>query len=96
MPLSFTDDRAVLPDRVVTRAIDGATVLLNVDTGSSFMLDDVGTRAWAVLTSSPSIQDAYDTLLAEYRVDPGQLRRDLETLVDSLDAQGLLEVRRAS
>ena len=96
MPLSFADDRLVVPDRVVTRAIDGATVLLNIDTGCSFMLDDIGTRAWAVLTSSPSIQDAYDTLLAEYRVEPGQLRRDLEALVDTLDAQGLLEVRRAS
>ena len=67
---------------VVTRAIDGATVLFNVDTGRSFMLDDVGTRAWTVLTAASSVQEAYDTLLAEYRVEPEDLRRDLEALVN--------------
>lgn len=95
MPLSFTDDRLVVPDRVVTRAVDGTTVLLNLDSGSSFVLDDVGTRAWTVLTTSRSIQHAYETLLAEYTVEPGQLRQDLEELIDALDAQSLLEVRRA-
>jgi hypothetical protein len=95
MPLSSPHDRLVVPDCVVTRAIDGATVLLNVDTGHSFLLDDIGTRAWTVLTACSSIQDAYDTLLAEYHVEPEQLRRDLDALVDHLDAQGLLEIRHA-
>jgi hypothetical protein len=94
MPVSFTHDRLVIPDRVVTRAVSGATVLLNVDTGQSFMLDEVGTSAWAMLTSRPSIQDAYDALLAEYQVEPGQLRLDLAALIDNLETQGLLEVRR--
>lgn len=93
MPLSFSHDRLVIPDCVVARAVDGSTVLLNIDTGSSFLLDEIGTRAWAVLTSSPSLQLAFETLLKEYRVEPTQLRHDLEVLVDSLDAQGLVEVR---
>ena len=95
MPLSSPRDHLVVPDRVVTRAIDGATVLLNIETGQSFLLDDIGARAWTVLTASPSIQDAYDTLLAEYRVEPEQLSRDLDALVDELDVRGLLEIRRA-
>jgi hypothetical protein len=94
MPLSFTEDRLVVPDRVVTRTVQGATVLLNLATGSSFLLDGIGTRAWAALTSAPSIQDAYDSLLAEYQVEPEQLKGDLETLVASLESQGLLEVVR--
>jgi hypothetical protein len=93
-PLSFAHDRLVVSDRVVARAVSGATVLLNLDTGRSFMLDDVGARAWSVLMSSASIQDAYESLLTEYQVEPDQLRTDLTALIADLEAQGLLEIRR--
>ena len=93
-PLSFANDRLVVSDRVVARAVSGATVLLNLDTGRSFMLDDVGARAWSVLMSSASIQDAYESLLTEYEVEPDQLRTDLIALIADLEAQGLLEIRR--
>lgn len=93
-PLSFAHDRLVVSDRVVARAVSGATVLLNLDTGRSFMLDDVGARAWSVLMSSASIQDAFESLLTEYQVEPDQLRTDLAALIADLEAQGLLEIRR--
>jgi hypothetical protein len=93
-PLSFAHDRLVMSDRVVARAVSGATVLLNLDNGRSFMLDDVGARAWSVLMSSASIQEAYDSLLTEYQVEPDQLRTDLASLIVDLEAQGLLEIRR--
>lgn len=93
-PLSFAHDRLVMSDRVVARAVSGATVLLNLDNGRSFMLDDVGARAWSVLMSSASIQEAYDSLLTEYQVEPDQLRTDLASLIIDLEAQGLLEIRR--
>ena len=59
-------DRLIPSDSVVTRVVNGSTVLLNTDTGRYFTLDEVGGRAWTVLTSSPSIQDARDQLLDEY------------------------------
>jgi hypothetical protein len=93
-PLSFAHDRLVVSDRVVARPVSDATVLLNLDTGRSFMLDDVGARAWSVLMSSASIQNAYESLLTEYQVEPDQLRADLIALIADLEAQGLLEIRR--
>ncbi len=92
MALSFADLRLVVPDRVVTRAVEGTTVLLNIETGRSFALDDVGTRVWTLLTSSPSAQRAYEVLLAEYQVDPEELRRDVESLIESLGARDLVEI----
>ena len=93
-PLSFAHDRLVVSDRIVARPVSGATVLLNLDTGRSFMLDDVGARAWNVLMASASIQEAFDSLLTEYEVEPDQLRTDLTALIADLEAQGLLEIRR--
>jgi hypothetical protein len=95
MSLSFASSRVLVPDRVVTRAAQGVTILLNADTGGYFMLDDTGARAWEALTSSASIQEAYERLLSAYDVAPDVLRRDLEDLLQSLEAQGLAEVCRA-
>jgi hypothetical protein len=84
-------DRLVVPDRVVTRAVSGTTVLLNTETGRYFTLDEIGTRSWTLLTSCASIGEARDRLLAEFAADPAALTRDLEALVDELARRGLVE-----
>jgi hypothetical protein len=94
VPLSFANDRLIVPSGVVSRRVNEATVLLNSLTGRYFALDDVGTRAWAVLTASGSIQIAYEALLAEFDADPEHLKNDLERLIETLQDQGLLELRR--
>ncbi len=94
MTLSYTSRAAVPPD-VLLQHLEGETVFLDLAGGKYFGLDPVGSRMWQVLTSSPSIQAAYDALLAEYDVSPDELRRDLEELVGKLVAAGLLELRDA-
>jgi hypothetical protein len=92
--LSFTDGRVVPGPQVTTRIVGGALVLLDTGSGEYFSLDVTGARAWAVLVSSASIAEAFETLLAEYQADPAQLRRDLEALIARLMAQRLIEVVR--
>ncbi|MBA2525336.1 MAG: PqqD family protein, partial [Pyrinomonadaceae bacterium] len=57
-------------------------------------LDEVGTRMLSVLTTSKSIQTAFEMLLEEYDVENGLLRQDLIDLIDRLVEQGLLEIAR--
>jgi Coenzyme PQQ synthesis protein D (PqqD) len=45
-----------------------------------------------VLTTSPSVEAAYETLLEEYEVEPETLRQDLDDLLGKLAEQGLVEV----
>jgi hypothetical protein len=47
---------------------------------------------WNVLTTAPSIESAYDTLLGEYQVDASELRRDLAEFVEDLSAQQLIDI----
>lgn len=89
--LSF--DQAVrVPDHTLMRELAGEAVLLNLDNETYFGLDEVGTRIWQTLTSAPSIQSGYESLLAEYDVAPEVLRQDLEVLVGQLLDHGLLEL----
>ena len=84
--------RVAIPDGVLFRELEGESVLLNLNSESYFGLDDVGTRMWSVLTTSESIQAAYERLLAEYKVEPDKLSHDLETLITKLIEQGLIKI----
>ena len=81
-----------VPDSVLVRELQGESVLLNLDTESYFGLDDVGTRMWAALTASPSLEAAYEILLAEYDVEPERLSADLRVFVDKLAELGLVNL----
>ena len=83
-------EKVSVPPYVLARELDGESILLNLDSGVYYGLDEVGTRMWTVLTESESIGVAYETLLAEYAVEPDELRADLTRLVGELLEQGLL------
>jgi Coenzyme PQQ synthesis protein D (PqqD) len=80
------------PD-VVTRRLDGELVLLNLLSENYFGLDEVGTRIWEVLLSSPTVQVGFDQLLSEYDVEAPRLRRDLEKLLSQLVEHGLIRLQ---
>jgi coenzyme PQQ synthesis protein D (PqqD) len=92
--VSFTN-RAVTPAHVLVRILDRESVLLNLETEQYFGLDETGTRMWQLMTASPSIEAAYQELLAEYDVESELLRSHLMELLTRLMESGLLEVAPA-
>jgi hypothetical protein len=84
--------RVSVPEHVLVRDLDGESVVLSLQTEKYYGLDEVGTRMWKLLVAAETVQSAYDSLLAEYDVEPGQLRADIERLIGDLSDQGLLVV----
>jgi len=93
MSISFSD-RVKIPDDVLISKLQEESVILNLDSERYYGLDDVGTRIMSVLTTSESIEVAYQTLLKEYDVDPQILRQDLLELVHNLHDQGLIQINQ--
>lgn len=91
MAISFTD-RVKMPEDVLISGLQSELVLLNLNSERYFGLDEIGTRFFALLNSSESVQQAYDALLKEFEVEPEVLRRDLLEFLNTLDEKGLLEV----
>jgi hypothetical protein len=91
MQISFSD-RVRVPDGVLVSQLQEQSVILNLDSERYFGLDDVGTRMLSVLSTSDSIEAAFESLRAEYDVDGQVLRQDLLALVESLVQQGIVEV----
>jgi hypothetical protein len=95
MSISFSD-RVKIPDDVLISKLQEESVILNLDSERYFGLDDVGTRILSVLTTSDSIEAAYQRLVEEYDVDGQALRLDLAELVENLLTHGILQISRAS
>jgi hypothetical protein len=74
------------------RELDGESVLLNLDNGRYYGLDEVGTRLYELLTTSPSVEAALTAALEEYEVGEGALRSDVSALIARLVDEGLLEI----
>ena len=89
MTISFSD-RVTVPDDVLISQLQEESVILNLESERYFGLDDVGTRFLSVLTTSDTIETAFERLRSEYDVDPQVLRSDILALVENLVEQGLL------
>ena len=89
--VSFAN-RAAAPAHVLVRFLDRESVLLNLETERYFGLDETGTRMWQLATDSPSLNAAYQQLLAEFDVEPELLRSNFLELLDRLVDNGLLHV----
>jgi Coenzyme PQQ synthesis protein D (PqqD) len=91
MAISFTD-RVKVPQDVLISGLQDESVILNLDSERYFGLNEIGTRMLSLLTTSDSIQAAFDLLFDEYEVDREVLRQDLISLVEELVEQGLVEI----
>lgn len=89
--ISFSD-RVRVPEDVLISNLQEESVILNLNSERYFGLDNVGTRMLSALSTSSSIEAAYELLLAEYDVDAQVLRQDLSSLVENLLQQGLVTI----
>jgi len=80
-----------VPKHVLVRVFENESVILNLNTEFYHGLDDVGSRMWTALTHSASIQEAFDSLISEYDVEPAQLRQDLDDFLEKLGQRGMVE-----
>jgi hypothetical protein len=83
-------DRYVKAKNVLVQELEGEAVLLNLDSELYYGLDEVGFRMFTLMTTSSSLQAAYQALLEEYEVEPEQLKLDFDKLAVDLIASGLV------
>jgi hypothetical protein len=90
-PPALADRLTVSPD-VVFRELEGEAVLLDLESGTYFGLNTVGTRIWSLIQERDSLSAVLDAITAEYDAMPEVLERDLLRLAAELCAKGLTRV----
>mgnify|MGYP000586677637 CR=1 FL=1 len=86
-------DRFHISDEVLSQEVSGETVLLDLQGECFFSLNEVGTRIWQLLKGEHAFGEIIDTLVAEFDVEQGELKTDLDRLLNGLLEAGLLQLK---
>lgn len=86
------DQRPVVSPDVLSRVLDGETVVLDLGSGTYFGLNEVATRVWELANAGTPVGDIRARLLDEFDVTPERVEHDLEELFGALTARGLLRL----
>jgi len=81
--------------RVLCKDLGDEAILLDLETETYFGLNAAGRRLWSLLTTAPTIRDAFEAMLEEYDVSPDELERDMTALIEELVGRGLLRIGNA-
>jgi hypothetical protein len=91
-PTLKPDMRVRRIDDVLDTDIDGQTVMMDIEQGRYFGLNETGTRIWALLAEPVVIGDLCDQLTDKFDVPREQCERQVIDYLGSLLARGLLRV----
>lgn len=77
----------------VSADLAGEAVILNLDSGVYFGLNEIGASIWQQIQAPKKVTAIRDILLEEYEVERALCERDLLELLQELAAARLIEVR---
>jgi hypothetical protein len=80
-------------DRVMSQQVEGDAVLLDIESGEYFALNDVGGLVWDLCDGSRSVADVAELISAEFEVDKSMALTDALELLESLAGVGLVVER---
>ncbi len=90
--LDTTIKRAEL---IVSSELVDETVMMNVEKGVYYGLDDIETKLWQIIETPTSVSVLCDSLLSNYDVAREQGETDVLTFLNELHAEGIIEVVEA-
>jgi hypothetical protein len=70
----------------------GEVVVLDLDSGTYYGLDEVGAKVWSVIEQPASFRTICDEIIAEYDVDAGRCEQDVRAFIERMHAVGLIQV----
>jgi hypothetical protein len=77
----------------VSSDLGDEVAILNLEAGTYYGLDAVGARIWSLIQEPRTVEEIRDVLVSEYEVEPDRCESDLIALLQSLEGEGLIEVR---
>ncbi len=88
------DDSSLLcrVELVLTAEIDGEVVMMGIDQGRYFGLDDIGSDIWRRLETPVTLGDLVDALAAEYDAERTVIARDVVALLDQFLDHGIVRI----
>jgi hypothetical protein len=84
-------DTYCISKNAIRQAIGDESVILNLDNGQYYGLDEIGTRMLELLEEHGDIDTVVNTLAEEYDTERERIRADLQQLLGELQDQGIVQ-----
>jgi hypothetical protein len=81
--------------KIAWRVVENDSVLLNLDTGYYYTLNEVGRFLWESLDGKKKVSAIHQEIVEHYDVDPETAKSDILELVDDLLKEGLVEIHES-
>jgi hypothetical protein len=78
----------------VSCALADETLILQLETGTYFRLNEVGAATWEFIQESHTVREIYLEILARYEVDSLRWERDLYGLLKEMMEAELIEIKQ--
>jgi hypothetical protein len=82
--------RLSVPPQVMSRRVGEETVLLDLESGLYFGVDQVGQRVWELAGSGQALGEIVDVIVSEFEVERSQAEADVLEFAATLVERGLL------
>jgi hypothetical protein len=79
----------------VSGDLDGKVVLLSIENGTYYNMNEVGSRIWALLERPTTVAALIDQLLAEFEVGRSACEKETIAFLEQLQKDHLLKVVEA-
>lgn len=91
--MALTLESKVVADKdQLSTELNGQSVIMNVDTGTYYSLNPVGSVIWRVIQEPATLRQVSDQVIAEFDVDAVRAQADVIKLVQDLVASKLAQV----
>jgi hypothetical protein len=77
-------------DRVVWRRVGEELVVVDIESGTYYMLEGPAQEIWEVIAGGGSLEDAVERVAAEFEVGRAQAEKDALEFIGELKAEGLI------
>jgi hypothetical protein len=92
-PANITDTTIISRSpAVLTAEVDGEIVMMSIEQGRYFGLDDIGSDIWKRIEPPCSFAALIDGLAADYEADRASIAADVQALLDRMAEQDVVRL----
>ena len=75
------------------KIIDGKAIIINLESGSYFLLNETGSRLWQLLDGKRNVKEIVKKIHSEFEAEQHIIEKDVSELIAKLEKEGLVEQR---
>jgi hypothetical protein len=88
----FADSIVSSATDIVAAEIDGETVMMSIENGKYYSLDDIASVIWEMIQSPIRIASLIEGLMEKFAVNRENCERDVLKFIDQLNEQKIIQI----